>query len=155
MTLDDFLAYLRNETLTEGDSNVLAAPASDDEIEQWEADHADFPLPEDYKSLLRAANGIRLHASAESPIGFVHLLPLERLKPLSEQIMEMSGLEEDDLTDPPTCLMVGEDQDSQWCLGLDTATSHFLEVDYTGETTDLGPMPQFLDWLVGRLKSRT
>lgn len=152
MTLTEFLTHLRNEPLSEGDSNILAAPATDDEIAQWQTDHPDFPLPDDYQGLLKAANGIRLHASAQSPIGLLHLLPLDRLKPLSEQVMEMSGLEEEELTDPPTCLMVGEDQDSQWCLGLDTANGHFLEVGYTGDTTDLGPMPQMLDWLVARLQ---
>ena len=148
MTLDQFLQHLRSESLEDGVKNKIARPVADAEIAAWEKKHPDFTLPEDYKAMLRAANGFTLHASSDSPKGIVTVLPMKKVKSLAEQVMDISGLEEEDLTDPPTCLMVGEDQDTQWCLGLDTASGHFLEVDYTGETTDLGPLPQMLDWLV-------
>lgn len=152
MTLDDFLEYLRSEVTEDGVKNKIAKPVADGEITAWEKKHPDFTLPDEYKQMLRAANGFTLHASSDSPKGLLNMLPLKKVKPLAEQVMEISGLEEEDLTDPPTCLMVGEDQDTQWCLGLDTATGHFLEVDYTGETTDVGSLPQLLDWLVSKMQ---
>ena len=148
MRLDEFLDHLRSEALEDGVKNKIAKPVADAEFAAWEKKHPDFALPDDYKQMLRAANGFTLHSSSDSSEGLLNMLPLKKVKPLAEQVMEVSGLEEEDLTDPPTCLMVGEDQDTQWCLGLDTATGHFLEVDYAGETTDLGPLPQMLDWLV-------
>lgn len=150
MTVEAFLQHLRGEDLDGGVENVVGRPATADEIEHWEAEHPDFALPDDYKSLLRAANGFTVRSSADSPNGMLRVLPLAEVRPLAEQVMAISGLGEEDLTDPPTCLMVGEDQDTQWCLGLDTATGHFLEVGYTGETTDVGPLPDALDWIVER-----
>ncbi len=148
MTIEQFFQHLRGENLEEGVKNKIAKPAIDGQIAVWEAKHPDFPLPDDYKQVLRAANGFTLHASSDSPRGLLNMLPLKKIKPLAEQVMDVAGLEEEDLTDPPTCLMVGEDQDTQWCLGLDTATGHFLEVDYAGESKDVGPLPEMLDWLV-------
>ena len=148
MTIEQFLQHLRSERLEAGVKNKIAKPATDALIAAWEAKHPDFQLPDDYKQLLRAADGFTVHASPDSPKGLLTMLPVKKLKPLAEQVMDVAGLEEEDLTDPPTCLMVGEDQDTQWCLGLDTATGQFLEVDYAGESTDVGPLPQMLDWLV-------
>lgn len=148
MTLDEFIDHLRSEAMEDGVKNKIAKPLTDAEIAAWGKKFPDFTLPDDYKQMLRAANGFTLHASSDSPKGLLNMLPLKRVKPLAEQVMEINGLEEEDLTDPPTCLMVGEDQDTQWCLGLDTATGHFLEVDYAGDTNDFGPLPQMFDWLV-------
>jgi hypothetical protein len=150
MTVNEFLQHLRSEDLDGGVHNVVGRPLTADEIGHWEADHPDFTLPDDYKSLLQAADGFTVRASGDSPNGMLRVLPLSEVKPLAEQVMEICGIGEEDLTDPPTCLMVGEDQDTQWCLGLDTAIGHFLEVGYTGETTDLDPLPETLDWIVER-----
>ncbi len=148
MTLEQFLQHLRSEPLEDGLKNKIAKPISDEDIAAWEKKHPDFVLPEDYKQLLRAANGFTLHADPQSPKGLLNMLPLKKVKPLASQMMDLCGLAEEDLTDPPTCLMVGEDQDSEWCLGLDTANGNFLEVDFAGESTDVGTLPQMLDWLV-------
>ena len=148
MTIADFLQHVRDEELEDGVKNKIAKPATAAEIAQWETKHPDFTLPDDYKQLLLAANGFTLRASSDSPKGLLQLLPIKKVKPLAEQVMDVAGLEEEDLTDPPTCLMVGEDQDTAWCLGLDTATGHFLEVDYAGDTTDLGLLPETLGWLM-------
>ena len=152
MTTEEFATHLQNEVLEDGLENVIAKPLSDTEFQQWSRAHPDFVLPNEYVAMLRMANGMKLHSSDDSPKGLLHILPLKQVKPLSEQLMKVTGLEEEDLTDPPTCLMVGEDQDSAWCLGLDTATGHFLEVDYAGDSVDVGSISEMLDWLVEKLQ---
>lgn len=151
MQLQEFVEALCNQPAPEGTKHRLAKPITEEKLAEWEEENPEFRLPESYKALLRQANGIKLCASADSPNGLLTILPLGKTKPLAEQVMEMCGLEEEDLTDPPTCLMIGEDQDSAWCLGLDTANGHYLEVAYTGETTDLGELPEFLDWVNEKL----
>jgi hypothetical protein len=152
MTLEAFLEHLRTEDLEDGVTNKIAKPAKAADIEAWQKKHPDFPLPDAYKSLLLAANGFAVHATDDSPKGLLRMLPIKSVKPLAEQVMDVAGLEEEDLTDPPTCLMVGEDQDSAWCLGLDVATGRFLEVDYAGESVDVSELPAMLDWLVAKTK---
>jgi|GEM_PF-4882748 len=152
MELPEFVRLLQEDQRDDGAENLFEPPAAETEIEEWEEEHPEFTLPDTYKELLRMANGFTIHASSESPNGRLRLLPLAEVKPLADQVMEICGLDEEDLTDPPACLMVGEDQDTQWCLGLDTETGHYLEVDYTGVTTDLGTLPSMLDWVMQKIQ---
>lgn len=64
----------------------------------------------------------------------------------------MCGQVDGDLTDPPTCLLIGEDQDKVWCLALDTATGSFLEVGYAGDATKIGPLEKTLDWSLSQAR---
>jgi hypothetical protein len=146
MTIDAFIDFLREQQLGSGVANRLSEPCTREQLAEWESEHTDFPLPPPYKDLLLRSDGLGMRVSDDSPQGLLTLLPLAEIRPLAQQVMEVCGLSEEDLTDPPTCLLVGVDQDSRWCLGLDTATGHFLEVAYTGGTTDLGQMDAFLDW---------
>src|SRR4051812_36787629 len=107
MTIDDFIDFLENdESLGDGEKNVLAEPASEADIAVWDEANPDFPLPKEYKALLLKANGIKIHSSKLTSKGFLSFLPLAKLKPLAEVIMDICGLGEEDLTDPPSCLMV-------------------------------------------------
>src|SRR4051812_17991864 len=108
MQLQKFFDELRDMPVPEGMKHKFAKPISTKQIEEWEAEHPGFVLPETYKSLLQTSDGIVLRYRDDSPRGLLTILPLVEVKPLAEQIMEMCGLEAEDLTDPPTCLMIGE-----------------------------------------------
>lgn len=146
MTVDAFLAELQADNSRKKNTHKLGKPATDKAIAAWQKRNARFPLPANFVELLKRHNGLAVFPDRFST-GVLRLRPLRELMHVSKvRYGEEFGDEDDDEQFGATWLGIGNDDNGDWAVALDTATGE-CRICSGGEDETFDSLEHFFDWV--------